>query len=113
MGGDQVDAASGAIQGGSSSRCQSKIVSQNTSQRQIANGYMVGACLAEYHKGKITKEDFNRGNGPANKAANWEFVQKFMKRRGFCLCPDDVECLCAVSGEVWRNGLWVSDGTDL
>lgn len=61
---------------------------------------MVGACLAEYHKGTISKEDFNGGNSPANKAANWEFVQRFMRRRGFSLCKADVECLCTVSGEV-------------
>jgi len=63
---------------------------------QMANGYMVGACLARYHEGKISRVDFNRGNGPANKKANWEFVQKFMKRRGYSLCPKDVECLCKV-----------------
>lgn len=66
---------------------------------QVANGYMVGACLAQYHKGKISKEDFNRGYSPANKAANWGFVRKFMKPRGFSLCRNDVECLCTVSGE--------------
>lgn len=65
--------------------------------RQIANGYMIGACLAEYHTGKITREDFNGGHSPVNKAANWEFVQKFMRRRGFSLCQDDIDCLCAVS----------------
>lgn len=72
---------------------------------------MVGACLAEYHQGKISKEDFNRGNSPANKATNWQFVQKFLKRRGFSLCQDDVECLCAVSKEA-SNSLffgWVYD----
>lgn len=68
---------------------------------------MVGACLAEYHRGKISKEDFNRGNSPANKGANWEFVQKFLRKRGFSLYRDDVECLCTVSGGLDSNVLFV------
>ncbi|CAN0332387.1 unnamed protein product [Hapterophycus canaliculatus] len=65
-------------------------------RHKIANGYLVGACLAYYHPGKIDKVDFNRGNGPANKAANWGFVQKFLRRRGYSLSQEDVECLCMV-----------------
>ncbi|CAN0306059.1 unnamed protein product, partial [Ectocarpus sp. 12 AP-2014] len=38
-------------------------------RHKIANGYLVGACLAHYHPRKIDSVDFNRGNSPANKAA--------------------------------------------
>lgn len=63
---------------------------------QVANGYLVGACLAHYYPGKLDSEEFNRGNSPAHKAANWEFVQKFMKRRGYGLHRQDMEILCMV-----------------
>lgn len=62
----------------------------------MANGYMVGACLAHYYPGLIHTVDFNRGSSPVNKASNWEFVQKFLKRRGYSLAKDSVNCLCTV-----------------
>ncbi|CBJ31186.1 hypothetical protein Esi_0238_0002 [Ectocarpus siliculosus] len=65
-------------------------------RHKIANGYLVGACLAHYHPRKIDSVDFNRGNSPANKAANWEFVQKFLGRRSYSLPHEDVRCLCTV-----------------
>ncbi|CAN0338834.1 unnamed protein product, partial [Laminaria digitata] len=65
-------------------------------RHKIANGYLVGACLAHYHPEKLDSVEFNRGNSPANKAANWEFVQKFMKRRGYGLLRQDIEILCMV-----------------
>lgn len=57
---------------------------------------MIGACLAHYYPGKIDRVDFNRGNSPANKVANWEFVQKFLGRRGYSLSKEYVDCLCTV-----------------
>ncbi|CAM9174356.1 unnamed protein product [Ectocarpus sp. 12 AP-2014] len=65
-------------------------------RHKIANGYLVGACLAHYHPRKIGSVDFNHGNSPANKAANWEFLQKFLGRRSYSLPREDVQCLCTV-----------------
>ena len=63
---------------------------------QIANGYLVGACLAHYYPRMLDNEEFNRGNSPANRAANWDFVQKFTKRRGYGLRRQNIEILCMV-----------------
>lgn len=34
---------------------------------------------------------------PLKKKANWLFVQKFLKKRGYALPGEDVACLCTVS----------------
>ncbi|CAB1098650.1 unnamed protein product [Ectocarpus sp. CCAP 1310/34] len=75
-------------------------------RHKMANGYLVGACLAHYHPRKIDSVDFNRGNSPANKAANWEFVQKFLGRRSYSLRREDVQCLCTVSKR-GRGAKWI------
>ena len=53
--------------------------------------------MALYYPAKLALADFNGGNKPANKNSNWDFVQKFMRKRGYALRSTDVSCLCTVS----------------
>lgn len=72
--------------------------------QQIANGYLVGACLAHHYPHELYVVDFNPGQSPSSKKGNWEFVQKFLHKRGFAFRKEDIDCLCTVSVMLWRGG---------
>lgn len=65
--------------------------------RQLANGYLVRACLAHFYPSELDKADFDTGNSPSRKRANWDYLQKFAGKRGFSFRTQDIDCLCRVS----------------